>query len=175
MKKTLTAMACALTLLFSASTASALAIGDANYLGSIDPATPASAAAEVGHINTLLDQASPSSTTIAGVLYVRSSNDCDGLCPDATTAGALQGQGPSGSVNVTGWTYLLGKYGTVAHVWYVGDLSGSQSVPASAPGGGLSHYSLYNPGTTTVPDGGATLGLLGLAMLGVGYLRSRMI
>lgn len=38
----------------------------------------------------------------------------------------------------------------------------------------LSHVSLYGlPGTTTVPDGGATLGLLGLGMLGLGYLRRR--
>ena len=35
----------------------------------------------------------------------------------------------------------------------------------------------YNlePGTVLVPDGGSTLGLLGLAMLGVGYLRRRLL
>ena len=37
----------------------------------------------------------------------------------------------------------------------------------------LSHASLYGLPGTTVPDGGATLGLLGLGMLGLGYLRRR--
>jgi len=37
----------------------------------------------------------------------------------------------------------------------------------------LSHASLYGLPGTSVPDGGATLGLLGLGMLGIGYLRRR--
>ena len=37
----------------------------------------------------------------------------------------------------------------------------------------LSHASLYGLPGTSVPDGGATLGLLGLGMLGLGYLRRR--
>jgi hypothetical protein len=39
----------------------------------------------------------------------------------------------------------------------------------------LSHASLYGlPGTTQVPDGGTTLGLLGLGLLGLGYVRRRL-
>ena len=39
----------------------------------------------------------------------------------------------------------------------------------------LSHASLYGlGGGTSVPDGGSTLGLLGLGLLGVGYLKRRM-
>lgn len=189
MKKTLlTALACVLALGLSASTASALAISDAdpNYLGWVDPSVPADASGEVQSINDLLAQPSPSGpTTISGVTYLRTANDCPGGCPAAEEAGADQGQGPSASVDVTGWTYLVAKYGTAAHVWYVGDLTGAQDVPLNGFGGfhpktgepqinGQSHYSLYNPTTTTVPDGGATAGLLGLAMLGLGYLRRRI-
>jgi len=39
----------------------------------------------------------------------------------------------------------------------------------------LSHASLYGlAGTTTVPDGGTTLSLLGLGLLGLGYARHRL-
>jgi hypothetical protein len=47
----------------------------------------------------------------------------------------------------------------------IGGGSGTgQSTPQASTGGA-------SCGTTTVPDGGSTLGLLGLAMLGLGYLR----
>ena len=55
-------------------------------------------------------------------------------------------------------------------------VGGSWNIYNDAEGGdqSLSLASLYGlPGTTTVPDGGATLGLLGLGMLGLGYLRRR--
>lgn len=175
MKKTLlTAMACVLALGLSASTASALAIGDANYLGWVDPSTPANAGGEVQSINDLLDRPAPSGpTTISGVTYLRTAN-CP-ACVDATTTGANQGNAPSATVDVTGWTYVLAKYGTRAEIWYVGNLTGVQPLPLVGSNGNTqSHYSRYNPTTTQVPDGGVTAGLLGLAMLGVGYLRRRI-
>ena len=181
MKKTLlTAMACVLALGLSASTASALAIGDARYLGWVDPSTPANASGEVQSINDLLARPAPSGpTTISGVTYVRSSNTCGGPCPAATTTGNQQGLVDANvdgtTISVTGFTYLLAKYGTRAEVWYIGGLTGSQTIPLTGSNGnGTSHYSLYNLTTTQVPDGGVTAGLLGLAMLGVGYLRRRI-
>jgi hypothetical protein len=189
MKKTLlTAMACILALGLSASTASALAIGDANYLGYADPGSPADATSEVHYIDFLLgmalgDTETEDTSPPPGEVrtYVRSNTACVG-CPEPTTANDDSGNAPSGSVDVTGWTYLVAKYGNVSHVWYVGDLDGFQDVPLEGFGGfnkqgdpqtnGQSHYSLYNP--ETVPDGGATAGLLGLAMLGLGYLRRRI-
>ena len=177
MKKTLlTAMACVLALGLSASTASALAIGDANYLGWVDPSTPANAAGEVQSINDLLARPSPSGPTlISGVTYLRSANGCGAPCPAATTTGADQGDPVSATVVVTGWTYVLAKYGTRAEIWYVGNLTGTVAVPLTGSNGNAqSHISRYNPTTTQVPDGGVTAGLLGLAMLGVGYLRRRI-
>jgi hypothetical protein len=175
-KSLLIAFAAVMALGLSASTASALAIGDANYLGYVDPSVPANAAGEVQSINDLLARPAPSGpTTIAGVTYLRSSNTCGGPCPAATTVGADQGDPPAPTVFVTGWTYVLAKYGNTAHIWYVGNLTGNQTIPQTAtPGGGLSHISRYNLTTTQVPDGGVTAGLLGLAMLGVGYLRRRI-
>ena len=186
MKKTLlTAMACVLALGLSASTASALAIGDAdpNYLGSVDPGAPANPEDEVAYINVLLgmllsttfdEDTSPPPGDFRR--YTRSDNACVG-CPTADDDGAApkDESGTVDSIDVTGWTYLVAKYGNVSHVWYVGDLSGDVDVPleTGGKGGGQSHVSLYNPGER-VPDGGATAGLLGLAMLGLGYLRRRI-
>lgn len=174
MKKTLIALMCGLALTLSASTASALAVGDANYLGQVVNGAPANPTDEVTYINSLLDLA-------AGALQTTCSQAPSELCDrigstlaagalsDAVAAGTFKEDPTDGTVNVTGFLWLLAKYGGESRVWYVGNLSGNQSVPTAA----LSHISLYNPGGVTVPDGGATLGLLGLGMMGLGYLRRR--
>jgi hypothetical protein len=175
-KSLLIAFAAVMALGLSASTASALAIGDANYLGWVDPSVPANAAGEVQSINDLLARPAPSGPTlVSGVTYLRTANTCAGPCPPATTTGANQGNAPAGTVNVTGWTYVLAKYGTRAEIWYVGNLTGTVALPSTGTNGNaMSHFSRYNLTTTQVPDGGVTAGLLGLAMLGVGYLRRRI-
>ena len=179
MKKTLIALSCGLALALSASTAQAVTINDDNYLGSVTTGTPSSEAAQVDYINWLIGMAvnttDPPPPTPGDNVFVRSDEPCTdfGGCPAAVLAGNSGNSGPSGSVNVTGWTWLYAKYGGDAHVWYVGNLTGTISVPLNNTGGqGQSHYTLYNPGVV-VPDGGATLGLLGLGMLGLGYLRRR--
>ncbi len=183
MKKLLTLTICALALTFSATNAAAataLVIGDSNYLGSIDPGSPSSEADEAGYINHLLDQ-TLGTTDIVGIApqtktYVRSNIACPNpaTCPDATAAGAqstITGTGPT-NLDVSNFTYLLAKYGNVSYVWYVANLTTVSFVSSIGQGGGLSHYALFNP--SSVPDGGTTAGLLGLAMLGLGYLRRRM-
>lgn len=55
--------------------------------------------------------------------------------------------------------------------------SGTWSVNgANLAGGGLSNIKAYgrDPGTTTVPDGGVTLTLLGSALVGLGVLRRKL-
>jgi hypothetical protein len=180
MKKTLIALTCGLALAFSASTASAaLVVGDANYIGSIDDGVPSGAADEVNYVNSLLDKAAGSGDSPC--LY-----DADEVCnregSTVNTAGFADAVAPvvkeeptDGTVDVTGYQYLLAKYGAgggeqSSFVWYVGNLSGNQTIANLQA---LSHISLFNQGGTTVPDGGATLGLLGLGMLGLGYLRRR--
>jgi len=179
MKKLIVALACIAALGASAINAEALSVGDAYYIGSADPGSPASASDEIFYINNLrlLSIGATDSETVAPHTWefsrVGSTLDCS-VCGLATITGASSGQSPSTSIDVTGWTYLLGKFGNTSYVWYVGGLSGSQTLPLDLPGiqgSGQSHYSLYNP--VSVPEGGSTLMLLGMGLAGVAALRRR--
>ena len=186
MKKTLLAIACGLAMALTAATAQAapLTTAQAEFLGTADPGSPASPAFEIYFINFLLDM--PLSSTDSDnplpnppntvYNFVRSGNAC-AACPDATATGAVQVDtgGPVVDLNVSNWTYLLAKYGNTAYVWNVSSLT-LVTVTSNLAGeqNGLSHYALFNPGTVTAPDGGATLGLLGLGLMGLGYLRRRL-
>ena len=57
-----------------------------------------------------------------------------------------------------------------AEVWYVGDLSGMITIPGNAFRYGLSGWALFTA-PTGVPDGGATVTLLGLALADLGVVR----
>jgi hypothetical protein len=151
---------------------SALTIGDAYYIGRINDGIPANPADEVSYINTLITLAAganpiqiPAGT---GETYDRLSSTLVTSFPTAVTTGSFKsGDNPSTTVNVSGFTYLLGKYDqdtAGSYVWYVGGLTGNQTLPATAEDRALSHYSLYNPGTS-VPDGGSTIALLGGALV----------
>lgn len=185
MKKiTLCAVVCALALGLAAPNALAdpLTIAGPNFLGIIVDGIPSNPASEVGYINTLLAQPTPSGPTAVGTeVYVRSANTCGGACPAAVLAGSMKDDtDPSNTIDVTGFTYLLGKYdagnaGSI--VWYVGNLSGEQTIPSAFDDGGqygLSHWSLYTTEQfQRVPDGGMTLMLLGGALVGLEGLRRK--
>lgn len=104
------------------------------------------------------------------------------LLPDAKLDGALKDESGNNLIDVTGFEYLLAKYGGNAFVWRVGELSGVQELPTNlgncGRGGGvnncgLSHSTLFhNP--AFVPEGGTTLSLLGLGLFGVGILGRRV-
>ena len=71
-------------------------------------------------------------------------------------------------------SYLWAKYdgpNDKAEVWYVGDLSGIITIPASDNGYGLSGWTLFGPGVPGVPDGGTTAMLLGAALGALGMAR----
>jgi len=155
-----------------------ISLADGRYLGFVDPSVPANNTGEVQSINdlrTVLPAGEPVPVLddvdgmVGGANIGRTGVSVVGL-PAAVEAGADGNNAPSGSVDVTGFTYLLGKYGDTAHIWYVGGLNGVQSIPLNEPGGALgtqgqSHYSLFNPTPSTgVPDGGATVLLLGAAL-----------
>ena len=187
MKKTLLAIACGLVMALTAATAQAapLTTADTTFLGTADPGSPANLDDEVFYINYLLGMTLNDTDT--GVnpppdppntlyTFVRSGNSC-GTCTSATATGAVQVNtgGPVTDLNVSNYTYLLAKYGNTAYVWYVADLT-LVTITSNLSGvqNGLSHYALFNPGTVTTPDGGTTLGLLGLGLMGLGYLRRRL-
>lgn len=186
MKKTLLAIACGLVIALTAATAQAdpLTTTQVEYLGSVDPGAPADPADEDDFINALLNQATGTTELVNlgnpqdPYTVTRSSNACVG-CPaaDYTLGPASQvNTNVSTDLDVSNWTYLLAKYGNTAYVWHVADLT-TVTVTSSLAGeqNGLSHYALFNPGgTVTTPDGGATLGLLGLGLMGLSYLRRRL-
>src|SRR5688500_9733506 len=108
MKKTLIALTCGLALMLSASNASALAVGDANYLGQIINGAPADPTDEVTYINSLLDMAAGAAQTTCSQAP---SELCDrinstlaaGALPDAVAAGGTKEDPTDGTVNVTGF------------------------------------------------------------------------
>lgn len=84
-------------------------------------------------------------------------------------------EGNNTFVLLSSYDWLIAKYGNSSEAYYVGGLpTGSLiELPAKTTrlttGNGLSHISLYN--LRQVPDGSATLILLGLSGLGLGILR----
>ncbi len=184
----LTSLACA-CFMGLAPTASAIAMqfNDPNDLGMIEPGSPASQAEEISYINILIVQGlGTGPTNINGRDYTRTmATPAGGASPVAVLAGALrfENQGnqlpnPVGgmiTINLGsgGWTYLLGKYGNASEVWYVAGMSGNIQIPVnSLSPNGLSHVSLFRAeGNVTVPEGGSTIALLGLALIGAEVFR----
>src|SRR5687768_11312752 len=178
-------LATALTMVTLVSHTTALSITSANYLGSIDPGSAANEAYEAAYINYLIDMV-PGDTDLnvpaADVPvdgpkeydFRRSANTFSSL-GDVSAAGALKSPDDpaAGPIDISGVQYLLAKYGEVAHVWYVGNLTGNQSIPVDlGRGAGLSHYTTFR--SIAVPDGGTTAALLGVAMLGLTALRRKV-
>jgi hypothetical protein len=162
----------------TASTANAilLTVGDTSYLGSIYNGIPASVDNELGWVNQLKDLALGStnvpSTDPVGELLTRSLNDF-GHLPDATKH-LKDDVPPLDIVALLGSKYTIGKYGGgqtgISHVWYVGGLAEGTVIDlqSSVDSGALSHQSLLG-----VPDGGSTVLILGLGIVGLSLFRRR--
>ena len=173
----LSAAFCAVMLAFSHN-ASALTIGDSQELGFVDPGLPASDADRTLFVNSLIGLALNGSThVIIGPhdnLATRSNNDF-GPLPSAVFA--LNGGTTTIDLGTGLYSYLLAKYDGPnygSEVWYVGNLSGIITIPATGGGYGLSGWTLFGPGTTQVPDGGITVMLLGAGLGALGIARRFM-
>jgi hypothetical protein len=88
--------------------------------------------------------------------------------------------GPSGTnTNITIgsglYSYLFATYTrdgfTTGFVWYIGNLSGDVTIPATEGGYNLIGWTLFGPGGQGVPDGGTTVMLLGAALGALGMAR----
>jgi VPDSG-CTERM motif len=165
---------CAVTLAFSHK-ANALTIGDSQELGFVDPGLPASDANRTLFVNTMIGLALNGSThVIIGPhdnLVMRSNND---FGPLPTAVFAQNGNTTTIDLGSGLYSYLYAKYDGPnfgAEVWYVGNLSGMITIPATGGGYGLSGWTLFGPGVTQVPDGGATVMLLGAAFCALGIAR----
>jgi hypothetical protein len=175
-------IASASVLLMLASTAQALVIGDAYYVGLINDGIPSDPENEVEYINAMIDLAPGTSGPCSTEACDRTGSTLAGL-PDATKVGSAKDDtDPSTTVTTTGYAYILGKYD--AHnagslVWYISGMD-EVTLPSHFNSAGqyaLSHWSLYNcvgecdpPNRVPEPT---TLSLLGAAMLGSALLRRR--
>jgi protein with PEP-CTERM/exosortase system signal len=109
-------------------------------------------------------------------LVTRSNNDFGPLSGPATLA--LTGQGVTVNLRTQGtYDYLLAKYdgpNAISAVWYVGDLTGIIRIPAISGEYGPS-WALFTSGPQSVPDGGATVIILGAALGILGVVRRYLL
>jgi hypothetical protein len=167
----LSAAFCAVMLAFSTN-ASALTIGDSQELGKVFFGIPSGDDARTTYVNHLIGMALGTSDVADGQTYFRSNNS---FSPLPTAVFALNGTSTTIDLGSGLYTYLFAKYDGPnygSEVWYVGNLSGIITIPATGGGYGLSGWTLFGPGGTPgVPDGGATVMLLGAALGALGMAR----
>ena len=151
-----------------------LAIGDGHELGFVNFGIPSGDADRLNYVNHLIGMALGSEDDAFGQHFTRS-NNAFGQLPQAVLAGHVNGTSTSINLGAGGlYTYLFAKYDGPnygSEVWYVGDLSGVITIPATAGGYGLSGWTLFGPGVPGVPDGGTTAVLLGAALSVLGVAR----
>jgi hypothetical protein len=91
------------------------------------------------------------------------------------------------SIDLTGYSYAVIHYGRGPGgigqgggvlVWFLNNMSGPFQFDLNGSGvngfGGISFVRLYGPGGATVPEGGLTIGLLGLAFVGMAMARRKL-
>lgn len=148
--------------------ASALTIGDNQELGFVQFGIPSGDADRTTYVNHLINMLVGTTDTGDGQTYTRSSNIFFPL-PAAVWAG----NGDTTSINLgSGYLYLFAKYDGPnygSEVWYVGNLSGTITIPATGGGYGLSGWTLFNG--ARVPDSGSTVAFLGVALAAAELLR----
>jgi hypothetical protein len=158
-----------------------LNFNDGYDLGSVRPPEPADPTSEEHYVNTLINHAAGTfQDTFGGVTYTynRKNASC-GTCPAAVfnskndSPTVVNGR-VSIDLGTGGFTYLLAKYDGPnggSEVWNIQGLAGTITIPGSLGMFGISHYSLFGPGGGGVPDGGATVMLLGAALGALGVVR----
>jgi hypothetical protein len=151
-----------------------LTIGDAHELGFVDRSVPTTVTSATLYVNTMIGLALGGSTHVINGPFdnlVTRSNHAFGPLPTAVFA--LTGHGTTIDLGTGLYSYLFAKYDGPnfgAEVWYVGNLSGIITIPATAGGYRLSLWKLFGPGVG-VPDSGATVMLLGAALAVLGTAR----
>ena len=162
---------CAAMLAFSPN-ANALTIGDTHEIGFVDFGIPSGDQDRTNYVNHLIGMGLGTQDDFSGQHFTRSNNNFGTL---STAVWAANGTSTSINLGAVGtYTYLFAKYDGPnygSEVWYVGDLSGIITIPATAGGYGLSGWTLFTSGGQGVPDGGTTVMLLGAALSALGMAR----
>ena len=152
--------------------ASALTIGDGHEIGFVNFGIPSGDQDRTDYVNHLIGMGLGTQDDFQGQHFTRSNNSFGPL-----STAVFHHNGTSTSINlgaVGTYTYLFAKYDGPnygSEVWYVGDLSGTITIPATAGGYGLSGWTLFTTGGQGVPDGGTTVMLLGAALSALGMAR----
>jgi len=156
-----------------------LSFNDSHVVGTVTPGAPANPANVAGYINFMIGLAPGTSGTFHNLPHTQTitrSNNLFGSLPNALVLGAVPGGNVTNiDLGIGGvFTYLFAKYdgqNDRSVVWNVADITGSVTIPAFGPlGHGLSGWILFSPGGQ-VPDGGATVTLLGAALGVLGVVR----
>jgi hypothetical protein len=153
--------------------ASALTLGDLNELGFVNYGIPSGDADRTIYVNHLIGMALGTTDQADGQTYTRSNNSFGTLAPAVFDH---NGKGTTVDLGKGGFLYLFAKYDGPnygSEVWYVGNMSGIITIPATAGGYGLSGWTLFaGPnGGGSVPEGGSTIAFLGAALAGAELLR----
>jgi hypothetical protein len=153
--------------------AGALTIGDEHEIGFVEFGIPSGDQDRTNYVNHLIAMGLGTQDDFGGQHFTRSNNSFGSL---PTAVFALNGTSTSINLGAAGtYTYLFAKYDGPnygSEVWYVGDLSGVITIPATAGGYGLSGWTLFTAGGPQgVPDGGTTAMLLGTALGALGMAR----
>lgn len=192
MMKRFVGLACAIAFVSASTSATALplSVGDALYLGAVEPAPLIPLAPldlerflvdRLLHVNPGMVARIPSPVPPAATYTLRrqGSSLVGPFAPVGDVSMALQCIPPFSPACETGFPlqasgfpfdhfdYGVADYGTVAHVWLLAGLSGVTVQPQrSFAGSGLIRWRAFG-GPVRLPDGDATLGLLGMALLGL--------
>jgi hypothetical protein len=155
-----------------------LSIGDQHELGKVVHGIPEGDPFIPQYVNAMIDLSLGGSTHVINGphdnLVTRSMNDFGSLPSPATLA--LRGIGTAVPLGAQGtYDYLFAHYGGpgggTVEVWFVGNWSGVINIPQIGFGHGLSGWALFSGGGVGVPDGGATVMLLGAALGVLGISR----
>jgi VPDSG-CTERM motif len=153
--------------------ATSLTFTDIHVLGTVSPGAPADDADVATYVDFMISLPAPGAGTFSGQAITRSSNLFASL-PNAVVTN-VDGTSTTFDLGTGLYSYLFAKYdgqNDLSQVWFVGDLSGSVTIPLDGPEGhGLSGWILFGPGGGQVPDGGSTVMLLGAALTGLGVAR----
>jgi VPDSG-CTERM motif len=171
---------CAVLLAFSHH-AAALTIGDASTLGYVFLGIPSLETDRLNYVNHIIDMVPGSNDAFSGQIFLRTLNNPGPGFPNYPNAAppALNGFTTTIDLGPTTGVFdcLFAKYGGPNQgsvVWFVGDLSGSVTIPVSWTGVGLSRWTLFKEeegGGGNVPDSGSTVVLLGTTLTGLSTVR----
>jgi len=176
---TFAAAFCAVLLAFSHH-AAALTIGDTSTLGYVFLGIPSLDTDRLNYVNHLIDMVPGGNDAFSGQTFLRSLNNPGPGFPNYPNVAlpALNGSSTTIDLGPTAGLFdcLFAKYdghnqGSV--VWFVGDLSGTVTIPGSWTGLGLSKWTLFREegGGGNVPDSGSTIVLLSTTLTGLSAVR----